>query len=93
MVVVHAFNPSTWEAGSSRPALTTELSSRIAKATQRNPVWKKKTNKNKTKKDSHLSTTFNIICLQVPEVYIYLFIEKHYTPCLLFMFYIGKHTG
>jgi hypothetical protein len=52
-VVVHAFNPSTWEAEagrflSSRPAWSTKVSSRTAKATQRNPVSKnKKTKKQK----------------------------------------------
>ena len=45
-VVVHAFNPSTWEAEagrflSSRPGWTTELvSSKTARAIQRNPVSK-----------------------------------------------------
>jgi hypothetical protein len=47
-VVAHAFNPGTWEAEaggflSSRPA---RVSSRTARAIQRNPVSK---NKNKTK--------------------------------------------
>jgi hypothetical protein len=37
-VVVHAFNPSTWEAEAGE-----FLSSRSARATQRNPVSKKKT--------------------------------------------------
>jgi hypothetical protein len=46
-VVAHAFNPSTWEAEaggflSSRPAWSTyRVSSRTARATQRNPVLKK----------------------------------------------------
>jgi hypothetical protein len=44
--VAHAFNPSTWEAEagrflSSRPAWSTKVSSRTARATQRNPVSKK----------------------------------------------------
>jgi hypothetical protein len=44
---VHTFNPSTWEAEagrflSLRPAWYTELSSRTARAIQRNPVSKKK---------------------------------------------------
>jgi hypothetical protein len=42
-VVAHAFNPSTWEAEAGG-----FLSSRTAKATQRNPV-SKKTKQNKTK--------------------------------------------
>jgi hypothetical protein len=46
-VVVHAFNPSTREAEagrflSSRPSLVYKVSSRTARATQRNPVLKKK---------------------------------------------------
>jgi hypothetical protein len=44
-VVVHAFNLSTWEAEAGE-----FLSSRTARATQRNPVSAKKQNKNKTKK-------------------------------------------
>jgi hypothetical protein len=48
---MHAFNPSTWEADaggflSSRPGV--RVSSRTARAIQRNPVSKNK-NKNKTK--------------------------------------------
>ena len=39
--MAHAFNTSTWEAGRF-------LSSRTARATQRNPVWKNQ-NQNKTK--------------------------------------------
>ena len=43
--MVLAFNPSTWEAGAgrslnSRPAWSTK-SSRSARATQRNPSWKR----------------------------------------------------
>ena len=46
-VVAHAFIPSTWEAEaggflSSRPAWSTKVSSRTAKAIQRNPVSKNK---------------------------------------------------
>jgi len=53
-VVAHAFNPSTWEAEagrfmSSRPAWSTELSSRTARAIERNPVSKNKNQKTKTK--------------------------------------------
>ena len=43
-MVAHAFNPSTWEAEAGR-----FLSSRIARATQRNHVSKKQKNKNKNK--------------------------------------------
>jgi hypothetical protein len=52
VVVAHAFNPSTWEAEagrflSLRPAWS-RVSSRTARATQRNPVLKN-TKQNKTK--------------------------------------------
>jgi hypothetical protein len=51
-VVAHAFNPSTWEAEaggflSSRPAWSTKVSSRTARATQRNPVSKNQKKKKK----------------------------------------------
>jgi hypothetical protein len=47
-VVVHSFNPSTWEAEAS---LVYRVSSRTARVTQRNPVSKtSKQNKNKNKK-------------------------------------------
>jgi hypothetical protein len=55
-VVVHAFNPSTWEAEaggflSSRPAWSTAWSTaRTARATQRNLSWKKQKTKNKKTK-------------------------------------------
>jgi hypothetical protein len=45
-VVVHAFNPSTWEAEAS---LVYRVSSRTTRAIQRNPVSKNKQNKTKTK--------------------------------------------
>jgi hypothetical protein len=64
-VVVHAFNPSTWEAEaggflSSRPeaSLVYKVSSRTARAIQRNPVLKKKKDKkatNRLGKDIFLS--------------------------------------
>jgi hypothetical protein len=49
-VVVHTFNPSTWEAEAGgfsefEASLVYKVSSRTARATQRNPVSK---NKNKT---------------------------------------------
>jgi hypothetical protein len=40
VVVVHAFNPSTWELGSQRQVDFYRVSSRTARATQRNPVSK-----------------------------------------------------
>jgi hypothetical protein len=57
-MVPHAFNPSTQEAGRQisefEASLVYEVSSRTARAIQRNPVSKKKTKnkkqKNKTKK-------------------------------------------
>jgi hypothetical protein len=47
LVVTYTFNPSTWEAEASRvlsskPAWSTKLSSRTARATQRNPVSENK---------------------------------------------------
>ena len=54
--MVHAFNPSTWEAEagvflSLRPAGVYRMSSRTARATQRNPVSKTKKQKQKNKKE------------------------------------------
>jgi hypothetical protein len=53
-VVAHAFNHRTWEAeaGGSlefEASLVYRVSSRTARATQRNPVLKKKEKENKTK--------------------------------------------
>jgi hypothetical protein len=47
VVMAHTFNPNTWEAEagrflSLRPAWSTELSSRTARATQKNPVTPRK---------------------------------------------------
>jgi hypothetical protein len=56
-VVAHVFNPSTWEAEAGRrisefeASLVYQVSSRTARATQRNPV-SKKTKKKKQKKFS-----------------------------------------
>jgi hypothetical protein len=61
---MHAFNPSTQEAEaggflSSRPAWSTKLSSRIARAIQRNPVSKnKKKNKKERKKKEKISLPY-----------------------------------
>jgi hypothetical protein len=62
-VVVHAFNPSTWEAEagkflSSRPAWSTE-STRTARATEKPYLEKQKTKQNKTKKQTNKKTTKN----------------------------------
>jgi hypothetical protein len=55
-VVVHTFNPSTQEAEaggflSLRPAWSTKVSSRTARATQRNPVSKNQKKKKKRKRN------------------------------------------
>jgi hypothetical protein len=56
-MVVHAFNPSTWEADRGRQisefeaSLVYQMSSRTARATQRNPVSKNQ-KKKKRKKES-----------------------------------------
>jgi hypothetical protein len=57
-VVAHAFNPSTREAEagrflSSRPTWS-RVSSRTARAIQRNPAWKKKKKKKKNLADRNL---------------------------------------
>jgi hypothetical protein len=55
-VVVQDFNPSTWSGGRGRQisefeaSLVYRVSSRSARATQRNPVSKNKTNKQTNKK-------------------------------------------
>jgi hypothetical protein len=61
-VVAHAFDTSTWEAEaggflSSRPAY--KVSSRTARATQRNPVSKTKNKKQKTKNKQKKKLAFN----------------------------------
>jgi hypothetical protein len=53
-VGLHAFNPRTWEAEAGRisefkASLVYRVSSRTARATHRNPVWKTKQNKTKQK--------------------------------------------
>jgi hypothetical protein len=54
-MVAHAFNPSTWEAEAGgfsefEASLVYRVSSRTARATQRNPVSKNKQKKKKKKK-------------------------------------------
>jgi hypothetical protein len=56
-VVAHAFNPSTQEAEAGwisefEASLVYRVSSRKARATQRNPVWKNQKKKKKKKKKS-----------------------------------------
>jgi hypothetical protein len=91
VLVVHAFNPSTWEAEagrflSSRP-LVYRVSSRIARATQRSPVSKEP--KKKKKKDffsskhhkyrilCHLSST----CFQTHSLTVYVHDCALYSYC------------
>ena len=62
---VHAFNPSTWEAEAGgflefEVSLVYRVSSRTARATQRNPVSKNKTPKRKTNKQTEF-----VICLSI----------------------------
>jgi hypothetical protein len=74
-VVVHAFNPSTWEAEaggflSFKASLVYRVSSRIARATQRNPVSKNQTKPNQTKptnkqKSSVPKSFFIITCITI----------------------------
>jgi hypothetical protein len=58
-MVTNAFNPSTWEAERGRwisefeASLIYKVSSRTARATQRNPVLKNQKNKKKTKKNKN----------------------------------------
>ena len=51
--VAHTFNSSTWEAEAGRSefeaSLVYSISSRTARATQRNPVWKNKREKEKVR--------------------------------------------
>jgi hypothetical protein len=63
-VVMQAFNPSTWEAEAGeflnlRPAWSTKVSSRTARAIQRNPFSKPKTNQptKQTKRICNVSVT------------------------------------
>jgi hypothetical protein len=69
VVVVHAFNPSTWEAEAS---LVYRVSSRTARAIQRNPVSKKqnKTKQNKQKKKVQYIREF-LKFKNLPTLYMY----------------------
>jgi hypothetical protein len=58
--VAHTFNPSSWEAEArwiSEASLVYRVSSRTARATQRNPVWKKKKERKKEKKTKIVLST------------------------------------
>ena len=66
-MVVHTFNPSTWEAeagGFLSSSLVYRVSSRIARATQRNPVSKNGKKKRKKKKENMDS---ELVCLKHPK--------------------------
>jgi hypothetical protein len=54
-VVAHAFNPGTWEAeaGGFLASLVYRVSSRTARATQRNPISEKKKKQNKKQTNKH----------------------------------------
>jgi hypothetical protein len=59
--MAHAFNPSTWEAESGRflefeASMVYKVSSRTARAIQRNPVSKTKQNKTKQNKTKQNKT-------------------------------------
>jgi hypothetical protein len=66
-VVAHAFNPSTWVAEAGRfeleASLVYKVSSRTARATQRNPVLKKQTNKKDQKKRYFLTSSIKMMNL------------------------------
>jgi hypothetical protein len=52
--VAHAFNPSTWEAEEFEARLVYKVSSRTARAIQRNPVSKNQKKKKKKKRFTDL---------------------------------------
>ena len=54
-MVVHTFNPSTWEAEAGGASLVYKVSSRTARTTQRNPVSKKSKKKKKKRERSILA--------------------------------------
>jgi hypothetical protein len=73
-VVAHAFNLSTWEAEAGgfelEASLVYRVSSRTARATQRNPVLKKTKKQKKKRKELigaplHLSYTFVILLIMI----------------------------
>jgi hypothetical protein len=73
-VLAHAFNPSTQEAEaggflSLRPAWSTELSSKTARATQRNPVLKKQ--KKKERKEKKASPGPCLTALNSASIYLF----------------------
>jgi hypothetical protein len=78
-VVAHAFNPSTWEAEAS---LVYRVSSRTARATQRNPVSKKQ-NKTKQKKEYLLAIDWKF---STPWISYYPVDYKIYVLSLSFLF-------
>jgi hypothetical protein len=50
-MVTHTFNPSTWEAEAGEASLVYRVSSRTARAMQRNPVSEKKERRKREKKE------------------------------------------
>jgi hypothetical protein len=64
-VVVHTFNPSTWEAEAGGASLIYKVSSRTARTIQRNPVSKKqnKTKQSKTKQKGCYCAGMKGLCL------------------------------
>jgi hypothetical protein len=76
-VAVHAFNPSTWEAETGRQIsefkaiLVYGVSSRTARAIQRNPVSKPKPNQKKKKKRKDLGSLISAKkTIQMPHIFL-----------------------
>jgi hypothetical protein len=70
-VVAHAFNPSTQEAEAGwisefEASLVYRVSSRKARATQRNPVWKNQKKKKKKKKNLRAIISRNFVTVEKP---------------------------
>jgi hypothetical protein len=65
-VVAHTFNPSTWEAGISefKASLVYKVSSRTARATQRNPVSKTKQNNNNNNNNKKPLISFSLLSIR-----------------------------
>jgi hypothetical protein len=77
-MVAHAFNPSTWEAEagrflSSEASLVYKVSSRTARATQRNPVSK---NKNKTKQTKRPQVLHSMGMERIDSLILFLILVK-----------------
>jgi hypothetical protein len=88
-VVVHAFNPSTWEAEAGR-----FLSSRPARAVQRNPVLKNKNKTQKTKTNKQTRMQSREAELEAPdtyeaqcEIYIYMCVYNIYHIYIIHIYF------